>query len=487
MTDVITGLGPAWESVVATTLESAADLRVMRRCADVAELLSVAEAGLGQCAVVSADLQGLDLGLVHRLSQRGVLVLGLYPTGDDGAERRLRQLRIPVVLPVEATAEAFSAAVRDQTEGRTRGRPSPTDLPVVGAGDVSGQLRVPDHVPDDLGDTASAANGSANAAPGPDPLSSVSASPWDGDDGGGWQPRGSEPDGVPSKDSDPPTGSTIVAVWGPTGGPGRTTLAVNLAAEIASRSREVLLVDADTYGGSVAQALGLLDEAPGIAAACRAADHGTLDLPALARLAPVVMPGLRVLTGLPKAERWPELRAAALERVLELGRGLAQVIVVDCGFCIENDEELSYDTAAPRRNEATLTALAEADTVLAVGSADPVGLQRFVRALQELGSVPSPPPVPVINRVRSSAVGSRPQERIADSLLRFAGLDGLHFVPDDAATVDAALLAGRSVVEHARDSALGDAFAGLATAVAPWTQTRATGRQRRFRRARAAG
>jgi MinD-like ATPase involved in chromosome partitioning or flagellar assembly len=361
------------------------------------------------------------------------------------------------------------------------------DLPVAGAGDVSRQLLVPDHVPDDLVDTSRASNGSSVPAPGPDPLSPFSASLSDGDDGPGWQPRGSEADAAPSTDADHPTRSTIIAVWGPTGGPGRTTLAVNLAAEIASRSREVLLVDADTYGGSVAQVLGLLDEAPGIAAACRAADHGTLDLPGLARLAPLVMPGLRVLTGLPKAERWPELRAAALERVLELGRGLAQVIVVDCGFCIENDEELSYDTAAPRRNEATLTTLAGADTVLAVGSADPVGLQRFVRALQELGSVPSPPPVPVINRVRSSAVGSRPEERIAESLLRFAGLDGLHFLPDDAATVDAALLAGRSVVEHARDSALGAAFAELATEVAPWTQTRVTGRQRRLRRARAAG
>ena len=28
--------------------------------------------------------------------------------------------------------------------------------------------------------------------------------------------------------------------------------------------------------------------------------------------------------------------------------------------------------------------------------------------------MPSPPPVPVVNRVRSSAVGSRPEERIAE-------------------------------------------------------------------------
>jgi MinD-like ATPase involved in chromosome partitioning or flagellar assembly len=126
-----------------------------------------------------------------------------------------------------------------------------------------------------------------------------------------------------------------------------------------------------------------------------------------------------------------------------------------------------------------LTALAQADTVLAVGGADPVALQRFVRAVQELGSVPSPPPVPVVNRVRSSAVGSRPEERIAESLLRFAALEGLLFVPDDPGTVDAALLVGRSVVEHAPDSTLRSAFADLATAVAPWTHTRAAGRRRR--------
>ena len=485
MTDVITGLGPAWESVVATTLEASADLTVTRRCADVAELLSVAEAGLGKCAVISADLHGLDLGLVHRLNQCGVIVLGLYPTGDDGAERRLRQLRIPVVLPIEASASDFTAAVRGQTEGRTSRRPNPTDLPVVAGDDVAAHVRLPDHVPDDPGNGVRATNGSSTPTPGSDSRFASIPAPTDDDDRG-WQPRGSGPDGA-STDSDEPARSTIVAVWGPTGGPGRTTVAVNLAAEIAARGREVLLVDADTYGGSVAQVLGLLDEAPGIAAACRSADHGMLDLPALARLAPVVMPRLRVLTGLPKAERWPELRSAALERVLELGRGLAPVIVVDCGFCIENDEELSYDTAAPRRNEATLAALAHADTVLAVGSGDPVGLQRFVRALQELGSVPSPPPVPVVNRVRSSAVGSRPQERIAESLLRFAGLDGLHFLPDDAATLDAAVLAGRSVVEHAPNSALGAAIAELATAIAPWTRTRVAGRQRRLRRTRAAG
>jgi Mrp family chromosome partitioning ATPase len=46
----------------------------------------------------------------------------------------------------------------------------------------------------------------------------------------------------------------LLAVWGPKGAPGRTTVAVNLAFEAAPLVGEVLLVDADTYGGAVAHA-----------------------------------------------------------------------------------------------------------------------------------------------------------------------------------------------------------------------------------------
>ncbi len=54
-------------------------------------------------------------------------------------------------------------------------------------------------------------------------------------------------------------------------------MAVTLAVEAARLGVETLLVDADTYGASVAQVLGLLDEAPGLAAAARAANSGRLD------------------------------------------------------------------------------------------------------------------------------------------------------------------------------------------------------------------
>ncbi|WNB86384.1 hypothetical protein [Cellulomonas sp. ATA003] len=107
------------------------------------------------------------------------------------------------------------------------------------------------------------------------------------------------------------------------------------------------MVDADTYGGTVAQVLGLLDEAPGIAAAARAAGQGGLDVAALARLTPEVGDGLRVLTGISRADRWPELPGSSLDVVWQTARGLTPWVVVDCGFCLEQDEVLSYDTHAP--------------------------------------------------------------------------------------------------------------------------------------------
>jgi MinD-like ATPase involved in chromosome partitioning or flagellar assembly len=475
VTDVLTALGHEWEPVVATVLERVPGVTIARRCADVAELLAVSEAGLGDVAVVSSDLRGLDLEVVKRLRDRRIRVLGLHEPGEEASERRLHQLGIGRALPCDATAERFASALADDPSRDELGdcwdASAADDIGPRPGADASGMppgdeavLWRPSGAPD--GDTRPTGGGRHTEA-GARPAVSPRAK-------GGARRKASRrhtADGAAAASAAArrPDRAPVIAVWGPAGAPGRTTIATGLAAELASRGTEVLLVDADTYGGSVAQALGLLDEAPGVAAACRAADHGTLDLPALAELAPEIVAGLRVLTGLPKAERWLEVRAGALERVLALAPELVDAVVVDCGFCIEDDEELSYDTLAPRRNEATLTSLAASDVVVAVGRADPVGLQRFVRGLQELGTVPSGEPVPVVNRVRAAAVGSRPQGRISDSLIRFAGIQDVRFVPDDPATLDAALLAGRSIVEQAPGSPVRAALAELATAVAPWT------------------
>ncbi len=116
------------------------------------------------------------------------------------------------------------------------------------------------------------------------------------------------------------------------------------------------------------------------------------------------------------------MRPSGLVAAYAVARQLAALTVVDCGFGLEQDEELSYDTTAPRRNGSTLATLADADHVVAVGSADPVGLQRLVRGLAELSEVlPQCRPQVVVNRVRKGPINGDPEQEIAagtDSLRR---------------------------------------------------------------------
>jgi len=139
------------------------------------------------------------------------------------------------------------------------------------------------------------------------------------------------------------------------------------------------------------------------------------------------------------------------------------VTVVDLGFCLEQDEELSFDTAAPRRNGATVATLLAADVVLAVGSADPVGMQRLGRGLTGLReAAPGVLPRVVVNRVRRSAVGPDPEAQLAEALERYAGVRDVAFVPDDRDAMDASLLQARPLCESSPDSPARRALAGIA-------------------------
>ena len=356
MTRVLTALTHRHEPQFVRLLESALDIELVRRCADLAELLSVAAAGTARVAVVSPDLRALDREALRQLAGNGVRVAGLVGPGDDEGERRLRQLGIATILGPDDEPDDVAGALTGLAGSTT------TRAPVNGTGPALDGRHTAWPTP------------AADAWPG---IHSAEAAASEADVAGGGRDA-------------PPTPVTVV--WGPTGAPGRTTVAVTLAAQLAAAGIRTMVVDLDTWGASVAQVLGLLDEAPGVAAAARASEQGTLDVRGLARLAPQVVPGLRALTGIPRADRWPELRAGAVEDVLRLSRQVVDHVVVDVGFSLEDDEELSYDTAAPRRNATTLTALEAADHLLVVGAADPVGLQRLVRAVQDLAAVPSPQP-----------------------------------------------------------------------------------------------
>ncbi|MGN6330743.1 MAG: AAA family ATPase [Motilibacteraceae bacterium] len=466
--------GTTWEADLIASLEQGPrPLTVVRRCVDLPDLLAAAAAGTARAVLLGAQLRRLDRDALDRLALAGVAVVGLVTPGDHDAAHRLRQLGVLHVLPADAGVEALAAAVAAAIAGQP---PEPRP-------DVFGLV---EDAREGLDGESTGGSGGIGAGPGLDPSLDPLAEaveraldgvlPLTGPGASAWADPARplrEADlaldrAAAEGGEDLPVGrGRVVAVWGPTGAPGRTTVATTLASEAARLGVPALLADADVYGGVVAQVLGLLDEAPGLAAAARLATTGSLDLPALARLAPVVPPGLRVLTGIARADRWPELRPGALEAVWALARSLATLTVVDCGFCLEQDEELSFDTLAPRRNGATLTTLEAADVVVAVGAADPVGLQRLVRGVSELReALPGVAPVVVLNRVRGGPVGRDHERQLVEALERYAGLHDPVLVPEDRNALDLALRRGEPLAEVAPGSPARKALAALAARLA---------------------
>jgi len=279
--------GASWEADLVAALEGGADgVTVVRRCVDLADLLAAAAAGTGRAALVSADLRRLDQDALTRLALAHVAVVGLFTPGDDVAEARLRLLGLDHVLPADTPAHDIASAVASSLAGAQRRRAdNHGGSALFSYGDPAAALA-------DLSSASAVPNGSNGQA-----MSAASA------ESSGWIDPMVEPGS-----------GRLVAVWGPTGAPGRTTVAVGIAGELARAGVQTLLADADTYGGSVAQVLGFLDEAPGLAAAARLANLGQLDLAALEPTPTKLVSNLpyniatplvvESLDGLPSVELW---------------------------------------------------------------------------------------------------------------------------------------------------------------------------------------
>ena len=486
------GGGHAWETdVVAALGRPGSPLAVLRRCADMAEVLAEASTGQAGACLLAADLRRLDTDSVQQLDACGVAVVVVHPAGDRWASVRLNRIGVRHLVADDTGTDAVIAAVREALEAAPR--PGAAGVPPRGTSDprwALGSFRVgppsgpaggtAPATPDPTG--GSMAGPAAEAKPRGGPTAAATAPAPTGERGPARPSsfrtgplRGAEPPaGGPHVDRDattdpatddvgPRTPGRVVAVWGPTGAPGRSTVAAGIAAAAAAAGHRVLLIDADVYGGVLASAFGLLDESPGLAGVCRLAANGRLDEPELARMCWKVGDRFSLLTGIARADRWPEVRPSTVPTVLALARRLADLVVVDCAFALELDEEISFDTMAPRRNGATLAVLDDADEVLAVGSADPAGTERLVRGLTELGeAVDSVVPRVVVNRLRRSAAS---EGEVVAALRRFAGIEPITVLPEDRAACDRAWQRGVSLAVAAPKSALVAGLASLAAVV----------------------
>ncbi|PRB19264.1 P-loop NTPase [Microbacterium sp. MYb62] len=261
----------------------------------------------------------------------------------------------------------------------------------------------------------------------------------------------------------------VTAVWGPHGAPGRSTLAIQLAVELARTGRSTALVDADTVAPSLALLLGLSDDSPGVAAACRRAERGALDPAELTRLATTLSTNggdIEILPGINRPSRWPELDSSRLRATLGVCREWIEETVVDVAAAFDADDEVTYDLAGPRRHAATSASLSEADTIIAVAAADPLGVSRFLRDHAELRRLTAPTPVVVVvNQVRPGPLGIDARGQVRRTFERFAGVTDVTFLPYERRAADAAMLHARPMTEVAPRSSFVAGVRRLATAL----------------------
>jgi MinD-like ATPase involved in chromosome partitioning or flagellar assembly len=203
----------------------------------------------------------------------------------------------------------------------------------------------------------------------------------------------SEPIGVQEK-KPPHTADTVgqvSACWGPPGSHGRTTFAIGFAEALGKRGARVLLIDADTTAPSIALTLGIEEDVSGIVVAARYAEANALDSRSLANCVKVIAPNFWVMTGLSDPSRWPEVRAGAIEKIVDRAREYFDHVVIDLGAGLDEiDGELGINlapTLVPRRAVVTRTVLENSDQVFVVTKADAIGAQRLAIAYSTQSSL----------------------------------------------------------------------------------------------------
>lgn len=278
---------------------------------------------------------------------------------------------------------------------------------------------------------------------------------------------------LPSTQPSQPKGK-IIAVWGPKGAPGRTTLAVELAAELASIEPETLLIDGDPYGGDCLQIFGVIEELPTIVWAARMAAKEELDGARLAldlrragRSGPVLLPGL------PRSEMWPEVSDYGWRQLLSVARASFRFTVCDVGFCLEPADS-SFPGAGEGRNRIARAAVREAERVVAVCRGDAIGVKNFLWGFEQLRELGRDEDVVIIaNRVRSSE-----QRALGDLFRRHLGKRPIAYIPDVPTEFAHALQAGVPVREMKRGSDVTVGIRGLAASLG--ARIPATGMMARF-------
>ena len=214
------------------------------------------------------------------------------------------------------------------------------------------------------------------------------------------------------------TKAKSILCWG-SAGSGKSSLAVNLAFELANNGWRVCLIDADTYHPSVAALLGMTQANGGLAAILRLLRQERFDDNEYQRLVQIIsfsQTNISIVTGIPAQTRWSEVDPPGLNLLIQNFADRFDFLVWDTASHTQTG--LLCGESGRDRNQATTYLLSQSDLVLATFLADPVGLNRFLFDLREVGREVWP----VANRLRSAVLGRNPQGQVRSILSKTANL-----------------------------------------------------------------
>jgi pilus assembly protein CpaE len=179
--------------------------------------------------------------------------------------------------------------------------------------------------------------------------------------------------------------SPLVAVLGPKGGTGKTTVATNLAADLATRGRETLLVDLDLQFGDVGVVLGV---DPEHTIYDLATAGGTMDAERLRGFTGRSRDGVNVLLAPVRPDQADAVTAEHITAILDLARTTYDVVIVD---------------TPPAFTAGVIAAVDQADLIVMLGSFDLPGLKNMKLGMETLQmmDVPSARILPVLNRANT--------------------------------------------------------------------------------------
>ena len=223
----------------------------------------------------------------------------------------------------------------------------------------------------------------------------------------------------------------LVCVWGTNGSPGRSSVAINLSFSLASKNFPTLLVDLDAIVPSLAPALGLVSEVPGVSSLVHDALKGRLSQESIEKNVIEVNPGLHVLTGISNPKRWPELRTEGLIQVLKLCSQMYANIICDLSAVLPESTDSSLnDVDIFRRFDHIPKVLEISSRNIFVLSATPLSLIRASEALEALHEINKSEPLIILNKVNEINLGQRYESTVEAILGRWVNSGSIYRIPD---------------------------------------------------------